>query len=158
METTVIKSFTGPYEFLSNYYVCDQPFVYNNLNWYNAEAAFQAEKYDGKNKDIILRAFTKLTPDEAKKMGRAMIVRDYWCTLKYKIMEDILRCKFKQIDDLGNRLLDTGDAILIEGNTWHDNIWGSCTCSSCEDRGWNHLGQILMQIRDELRQVKQRSK
>ena len=45
----------------------------------------------------------------------------------------------------------TGDAELIEGNTWHDNYWGVCSCSKCNGRGKNRLGKLLMKVREELR-------
>jgi predicted NAD-dependent protein-ADP-ribosyltransferase YbiA (DUF1768 family) len=34
---------------------------------------------------------------------------------------------------------------LIEENTWGDTFWGIC-----KGQGENHLGRLLMQIRDEL--------
>ena len=34
---------------------------------------------------------------------------------------DLLPESFRQ------QLIDTGDAMLIEGNWWHDNYWGNCT-------------------------------
>lgn len=34
---------------------------------------------------------------------------------------------------------------LIEGNYWHDTYWGVC-----EGVGENHLGKLLMEIRNEL--------
>jgi predicted NAD-dependent protein-ADP-ribosyltransferase YbiA (DUF1768 family) len=65
----------------------------------------------------------------------------------------IIRNKFsdKYMSDL---LLNTGDEELIEGNYWHDNYWGNCTCSKCKDiEGQNKLGKILMKVRDEIRMV-----
>lgn len=44
------------------------------------------------------------------------------------------------------RLLATGSAELIEGNVWNDTFWGVC-----RGRGQNHLGRILMEVRDGLR-------
>lgn len=44
------------------------------------------------------------------------------------------------------RLLETGDAMLIEGNTWGDTFWGVCN-----GQGLNVLGNLLMEIRQELR-------
>lgn len=41
--------------------------------------------------------------------------------------------------------LATGDAILIEGNTWGDRFWGVC-----EGFGQNHLGHVLMRVRVQL--------
>ena len=44
-------------------------------------------------------------------------------------------------------LLDTGGAVLIEGNTWNDTFWGACN-----GKGLNHLGRILMTLRHDLLQ------
>lgn len=70
-------------------------------------------------------------------------------------MFKIVRLKFKQNKHLAKRLLDTDDALLIEGNTWHDNYWGDCKCShpKCSNKGRNALGEILMEIRDEIKNL-----
>lgn len=45
----------------------------------------------------------------------------------------------------------TGDAFLEEGNHWHDNRWGRCSCERCSSKiAPNWLGKILMEIRAEL--------
>lgn len=52
---------------------------------------------------------------------------------------------------LKKKLLETGDAELIEGNYWHDNTWGQCYCPRCKNKiGENHLGKLLMKIRESL--------
>lgn len=62
-----------------------------------------------------------------------------------------LRKKFNN-SVLKKKLLATGDALLIEGNTCHDNYWGDCKCEKCKDiKGENRLGQLLMQVREELK-------
>ena len=60
--------------------------------------------------------------------------------------------KFQSHEDLRNQLFATGDAELIEGNDWHDNYWGNCECPRCVSiEGQNHLGKILMRVRNNLR-------
>ncbi|NWN81082.1 NADAR family protein, partial [Bacillus sp. (in: firmicutes)] len=49
---------------------------------------------------------------------------------------------------LKNKLLQTGESILIEGNTWGDKIWGVCN-----GVGENKLGKILMKVRNELKEA-----
>ena len=67
-------------------------------------------------------------------------------------MDEVLIAKFTQNPSLKEQLLDTGDVELIEGNTWHDNYWGNCTCSKCSGIiGRNQLGKTLMNIREEIR-------
>lgn len=60
----------------------------------------------------------------------------------YKIVTE----KFRQNLELAKRLLDTGDKILIEGNTWNNTCWGICN-----GKEKNYLGQILMRVRKEIR-------
>jgi ribA/ribD-fused uncharacterized protein len=92
------------------------------------------------------------TPGKAKRLGRQATLRDDWEQDKMNVMEAALRKKFA-IPELREKLLATGDAWLEEGNYWHDNFWGVCHCLKCQDEmGWNHLGKILMKIRDEIRE------
>ena len=66
-------------------------------------------------------------------------------------MRTLLRKKFS-MPELREKLLATGDTTLIEGTTWHDNYWGVCSCEKCGGRGKNRLGELLMEIREELRE------
>jgi predicted NAD-dependent protein-ADP-ribosyltransferase YbiA (DUF1768 family) len=71
-------------------------------------------------------------------------------------MTQILCYKFspEHHPDLAEKLLSTGDALLVETNTWHDNSFGDCECGKrepCAAPGQNQLGIILMQIRSCLR-------
>ena len=63
-------------------------------------------------------------------------------------MEDIVRAKFTQNQELKQQLIGTGDAYLEEGNTWHDTCWGVDLKTG---EGQNHLGKILMKVRQELK-------
>jgi len=66
-------------------------------------------------------------------------------------MSGLVTQKFMRYDDLKTKLINTGTARLIEGNTWHDNIWGDCSCPRCVGiTGQNHLGKILMQVRKDI--------
>ncbi len=47
--------------------------------------------------------------------------------------------------ELAQKLINTGDAELIEKNYWHDYFWGECN-----GKGENWLGKILMQIRKNI--------
>lgn len=86
------------------------------------------------------------TPGRAKRMGRMVQLRGDWEQVKFNIMLDIVLAKFHQHKDLSEALLDTGDATLIEGNTWHDTTWGVCN-----GVGTNWLGKILMMVRAQLK-------
>ena len=49
------------------------------------------------------------------------------------------------IPELRTKLADTEDEELIEGNTWNDTYWGVC-----RGVGENHLGKLLMEVREML--------
>lgn len=61
-------------------------------------------------------------------------------------MYEICKAKFTQHKDLAEKLLETGDEELVEGNKWNDTYWGVCN-----GKGKNQLGKILMRIREELK-------
>jgi N-glycosidase YbiA len=61
------------------------------------------------------------------------------------VMRGLLRQKFSS-GELYEKLLATGDALLVEGNSWGDRYWGQV-----QGTGENHLGKLLMQVRKELK-------
>ena len=143
-----INSFTGTFEFLSNFLA--QPVIYNNRAYKSAEHAYQAAKpLLPEVHDLIQEA---KTPRDARHLGGLCELRPDWREVKLQVMEDILRYKFSQ-PHLQERLLATGDKILIEGNTWKDRFWG-CERESGKWVGENHLGKLLMKLRDEIRTAK----
>jgi ribA/ribD-fused uncharacterized protein len=141
----IINWFRGDYGFLSNFYPCK--IVIGNLTFWSTESAYQALKCT-EYADMV--QFCKLGPDEAKyrarELKRAGKCKPNWEDMSLEIMEDLIRVKFSVHQDLKQKLLDTGDAELIEGNNWGDVFWGQCN-----GVGENHLGKILMKIREELR-------
>ena len=153
-EKKIIDSFDGEYRFLSNFY--QYPFEYRGLVYPNAEAAFQAQKCsndEGRIKYTLVK-----NPVAAKRMGRKEpdLPQD-WDQISYGIMKEILTAKFavdsvkplKEPREMTMKLWNTGDAELIEGNHWHDNLWGACSCERCRNREHKkRLGKILMEIRD----------
>lgn len=136
-----IDSFTGEYYFLSNF--SDSVFVYDGIQYQNAESAFQSMKCENK---ADRKQFSDLNSTEAKKLGRKVSLRKDWEAIKVDQMRQIVSEKFRQNPDLKEKLINTGDAYLEEGNTWGDRIWGAV-----DGRGANLLGQILMALREELK-------
>lgn len=135
-----IDAFRGKYYFLSNF--SSYPVTYEGLTYQNNEAAFQAMKVkDPKKRE----SFTHLPPNKAKAKGRRLPLRSDWEKVKDQYMYEIVLAKFSQNEDLKQKLLDTGNALLIEGNNWNDCYWGVC-----RGRGQNKLGKILMRVRKEL--------
>lgn len=134
-----IDEFRGKYFFLSNFYNCKV--IYNGVEYENNESAFQAQKQPN-----IAHTFSHLNPSQAKSKGRKVTLRHDWEKVKDSIMFEICYNKFSKNEELKEKLLLTGDAELIEGNTWNDTYWGVC-----KGRGKNKLGKILMKIREELK-------
>lgn len=137
-----IDSFRGDYYFLSNFY----PFVVigkDGMAFPSTEHAYQACKATTKEDAEIIR--TAPTAAVAKKIGRRIKKRDDFERLKISVMLRILRKKFAPGTDLAEKLLNTGDAELIECNDWGDVFWGQV-----DGKGCNFLGKILMHIRQEL--------
>ena len=124
---------------MSNFY--STPVLYHGLRFENSEAAFQAAKCPDRMRD-----FCGLNPSEAKRLGRSVELRTDWEAVKYDVMYQICMAKFLQNQDLAQKLIKTGNAELVEGNTWGDTVWGVC-----DGVGENNLGKILMRIREELR-------
>lgn len=139
-----IDHFRGEYAFLSNFW--EIPVTYQGLTYGSNEAAFQAQKCMTKEERL---PFTEMRPAMSKKAGRRVQLRADWEDVKLSIMEDIVRAKFTQNEDLKQLLLATGDLVLEEGNTWHDTFWGVDVKTQ---EGENHLGRILMRVRQELRE------
>ena len=150
----MINNFDGDYAFLSNFYpsriIYDEEYghvIYADT----VEHAFQAAKtLIPEEREEIRKAET---PGKAKRMGRAVTLRPDWEEVKTDVMRECLRSKFR-FAPLAIDLINTGDEELVEGNTWHDNCWGNCTCEQCANKpGENRLGKLLMEIRKELQQA-----
>ncbi len=144
----MISEFSGDYEFLSNFFV--SPLQYAGKEWPTVEHLFQAQKsvHEAEREMIRMAA----TPGKTKRMGRKnVILRPDWEEVKEDLMLELLRLKFTQHPDFGDKLRLTGKALLEEGNRWHDNFWGNCLCPECEDiEGRNLLGKLMMRVRDEI--------
>ena len=146
----MITEFDGKYAFLSNFFYA--PFVYDGIIYPTNEHFFQAMKtLDQEKRKQIAEA---KTPGAAKRMGRQVQLREDWEQVKYTAMRVGVERKFDAHPGLAKKLIATGDAILIEGNSWHDNTWGSCFCPKCAAiAGNNWLGEILMERRKELKEA-----
>jgi ribA/ribD-fused uncharacterized protein len=144
--TAPIVGFQGGYRFLSNFWPVEA--FGGSLT---VEHLYQAAKcaVDDEARYVIGAP----TPGEAKRRGRRASVRPDWDVVKYVVMRSLVTAKFTGSYQLGQRLVATGDAQLVEGNAWHDNFWGRCTCDRCvraEIIGQNRLGEILMEARAQL--------
>jgi ribA/ribD-fused uncharacterized protein len=139
-----VTQFTGGFQFLSNFYPA--PIKMKGLIYPTVEHAFQAAKtLDDAEREWVRQC---KAPGQAKRMGKKVTLREDWDEIKVEAMYQMVRMKFR-IPVLRKLLLNTGEAKLIEGNTWHDNFWGDCKCGNCKNRGRNQLGMILERVRKE---------
>ena len=137
--TRVIDSFQGKYRWLSNFWMCPGGIQYGDYIYPSTEHAYQAAKTIVDSERLeILRA---KTPGQAKRLGRRVTMRPDWDLIKIDVMRTVLKQKFND-EELAQKLRDTGNAELIEGNHWGDTFWGVC-----KGAGHNHLGKLLMEIR-----------
>lgn len=136
-----VLEFKDDYFYLSNFY--ETPIFYKGYYFRNNEAAFQGMKCPDR-----IEEFCQLNPSEAKRLGRKVILRPDWEFVKEAVMYEICKEKFLQHPSLAQKLLSTGDGLLVEGNSWGDREWGVCN-----GVGNNKLGKILMSIRNELKRL-----
>ena len=142
----MIRRFQGEHRFLSNFWPAPVP--YEGVVYPSVEHAYQAAKYPPGVRDQFRRG----SPGAAKRLAKAMQHRADrradWADVKYGIMFDLVWEKFRHHPHLKEKLLATGDQPIIEGNTWGDTYWGVDLVTG---EGSNHLGNILTQVRRELR-------
>jgi len=137
--------FKNQYNFLSNFYTDSKNFC--------VEISYQSSKFI--NDGEIFKKIIKMKPGEAKRFANLpenqAKVRPDWKRVNLHIMEELIRFKFSN-DPERSLLINTGDIELVEGNYWHDNFWGACTCIKCMlFKKSNNLGKILMKIREEIK-------
>lgn len=75
-------------------------------------------------------------------------LRPDWEEIKDEVMLQVLRMKFSQNPEIAKELLATGDALLIE-HTRNDDYWAD----GGDGSGKNKLGLLLMQVREELKNL-----
>lgn len=139
-----IGPFRGAAEFLSNRF--ERPLSFGGMVFRCAEGAFQAAKFDD---PAMKERFRDLSVGEARRLGRTRhpSFRKDWEAVKEPVMAEILKAKFTD-PELKAKLLATGDAKLVEYNTWGDEIWG---VSLKTMKGDNRLGKLLMERRESLK-------
>ena len=139
----MIKSFSGKNGFLSNFYA--SVIEMDGMLYPSVEHAYQAAKTKNLDERITIQQANGAS--EAKRLGRKVSLRYDWNNIRYSIMLELVRKKFKSDNSLRHRLKNTGSSKLIEGNNWRDTYWGVY-----KGTGKNYLGRILMQVRVEIRE------
>lgn len=139
----MINEFKGDYRFLSNFFMTTV--VFEGDHYPSSEHAYMAAKTTDPKQRKLIAECSK--PSEAKVIGRAITLRAGWEGMKQQVMQQILMDKFSRNAIIKQKLLDTGEQQLVEGNWWGDKIWGVCLKTN---QGQNLLGKTLMIVRDLL--------
>lgn len=141
----MIKEFQNEHRWLSNFYPCE--IEYEGIVYPTVEHFYVSMK----TLDPNIRKYisTIESPGKAKRYGNKIDVRENWDDLKIQVMEYVINKKFNK-PHFKELLLNTGDDIIVEGNRWHDNFYGSCQCDKCGNNGKNILGKLIMKTRKSL--------
>ncbi len=145
---TEIKGFFGEFRFLSNFGKATVNL--DGLTYPSTERAYQAAKWEADDREVFLT----LTNEEAIKYNRQNNPNKWtpeeWDANKLDVMRFLLEQKFDPELNPENyqKLMDTGDKYLEETNWWNDTFWGK----NLQGEGANHLGRLLMEIRESYRQ------
>jgi len=137
-----ILEFRGPTRWLSNFHI--ESFEWCGKEYQTSEHAYQAAKATSETDHEYVR--TAPTPNRAKNRGNRIALRSGWDDMRIDVMYSVLKAKFAPDKLIAQRLIETGDCHLEEGNHHGDVFWGTV-----DGKGENHLGQILMRIRHELK-------
>lgn len=139
---SVITEFNGKNRFLSNFFPIK--IRYEGIEYPTVEHAYQAAKTFDEEKRKFLAKIEH--PGRVNLLGKKITpLRADWDEVKLDVMESLLRIKF-QDDLMAANLLATGDSMLFENSSKAGSFWGADN-----GRGENKLGDLLMQIRKEVR-------
>lgn len=132
------------YEWLSNLALVD--IKLKGIIYPSVEHAYMSEK----NADISWKKLCSqknIAGTQIKKFSKTIELRSDWEDVKLLVMEYCLREKFKQ-EPFKTKLIETKNENIQEGNYWGDTFWG-VDLKQNPNVGENHLGRLLMKIRDE---------
>lgn len=119
--------------------------------WSTVEHYYQAQKFVGTSDAVIIPLIHNAeTPELAAALGRDPThqIRPDWEEVKTQVMREAVLKKFLTHIDIRETLLTTGDNLIVE-NSPTDYFWG---CGA-EKTGHNHLGKVLMSVREEIRKL-----
>ncbi len=140
-----IYFFTVPFEPLNNW----SPHRVSiwGIDFPTSEHAFQWKKFSEIEPSIANEILSAGSPYAVFKISSLNKSKkpDNWAEIKLFIMEEILRAKNNQHEDVRDALKRTGDRTIVE-NSPVDDFWGI----GPNKDGQNMLGNLWMKIRDRL--------
>lgn len=164
-----------PYYEFSNFYRPEKPLVYDGKEYQTSEHLYQCLKYKGPRASAADLAYAEvvrtakspsqckllaaqrvgggyawrvaLNPTIQKSLDDGVKMRTDWDAVKVEQMEVVVMTKFEQDAHCRALLLSTGDKLLAE-HTDRDGFWGT---GGSARKGENHLGRVLMRVRERLR-------
>ena len=115
--------------------------------WPTSEHAYQASHFFETSPELANRIAAAASAHDAFKLAKANADKApaNWEDIKLGIMEEIVRTKLSQHYYIQQKLLQTGEADIIEDSP-KDSYWGW----GQDRRGRNELGKIWMKLRAEL--------
>ena len=147
----IFKENNGPYGAFSNM-SSRHPLVVNDIKIRTVEALYQSFKFTS-HPEIQQVIIEQKSPMAAKykAIKYKEFIRKDWVNIKLRIMEWCVRVKISQnYSTFGSKLLETVDLMIVEYSR-RDSFWGANYIDSNSLSGENHLGKILMKLRDELK-------
>ena len=134
----------GELGYLANY--SNYGFTVDGVYYPTAEHFYQASKFD--NPEIIQKILSCKTAREAASVGRDRNNKwiDHFKDIKLDKMYQAVYEKFQQNPDIRKKLIETGDEEIRE-MTDQESFWGV----GPQLDGENHMGEILMRVREELK-------
>lgn len=142
----MITEFQGEYRWLSNF--APVLVLFDGTVYPSVEHAYMSAK-SGEREWKLFCENRANSAGDVKRASRSVPLVSDWDNIKRNVMLECLRSKFSQ-EPYRARLLATGMKHLQEGNRWGDCYWG-VDLRKAPPRGLNVLGQLLMQVREELR-------
>lgn len=144
--------------FLSQWY--KREIVVDSIKYSCCEQLMMSEKARlFGDEDALKKIMQSDDPSVQKSFGRKVknFNKKEWDTVARHIVFKANYAKFSQHEDLKNKLLETGDKIIVEASPY-DTIWGiglGCNDDRVLDpnqwRGTNWLGEEIMKVREFLK-------
>ena len=143
---------------LSNFFPA--PVYIDGIKYKCTEQYYQCQKAEINGEESIATQI-RLADDPltCKRLAQSIKETQKWQTEKVRVMEKANMCKYQQHDHLRKVLLSTGDKTLAEASP-RDTFWGigipmksRAKTDHSQWKGDNRLGEILMNIRNQMKTI-----